>query len=62
MIDVYKIKDNFVHLFVLRKNLSQFPEIHFHFPQICILQMCVKTGKYEILKLGLGDAFDSPNM
>jgi hypothetical protein len=62
MIDVQELKEDFVPLFVLIKNLSRFPEIHFHFPHICILQTCVKTGKYEIRKLGLGDGFDSPNM
>jgi hypothetical protein len=62
MTDLNKLKDSFVPLFFLRKNLSQFPEIRFHFPHICILQTCVKTGKYEIRKLGLGYGFDSPNM
>jgi hypothetical protein len=59
---VHKLKEAFVPLFFLRKILSHFPKIHFHFPHICILQTCVKTGKYDIRKLGLGYGFDSPNM
>jgi hypothetical protein len=49
-------------MFVIIKNLSQLPEIHFHFPHIFILQTCVKIGKYEIPILGLEDGFDSTNM
>jgi hypothetical protein len=30
--DVYKLEEAFVYWFVVRKNLSQFFEIHFHFP------------------------------
>jgi hypothetical protein len=61
-IDVYKLEEAFVYWFVLRKNLSQFFEIHFHFPEICISKTCVKQGNSEIRKLGLRDEFDSPNI
>ena len=39
---VYKLKDFFVHWFVLGKNLSHFLEIHFHLPKTCISKTCVK--------------------
>jgi hypothetical protein len=59
---VYKMKEVSVYWFVVRKNLSQFFEIRFHFPGICISKTCVKQGNSEIRKLGLRDEFDSPNI
>jgi hypothetical protein len=61
-IDGYKLEEAFVYWFVLRKNLSQFFEIHFHFPGIGFSKTCVKQGNSEIRKLGLRDEFDSPNI
>jgi hypothetical protein len=59
---VYKLEEAFVDWFVVRKNLSQFFEIRFHLPGICISKTCVKQGNSEIRKLGLRDEFDSPNI
>ena len=59
---VYKLKEVFVHWFVVSKNVSQFFEINFHLPETCISKTCVKQGNSEIQKLGLGDGFDSPNI
>jgi hypothetical protein len=58
----YKMEEAFVDWFVLRKNLSQFFEIRFHFPRIYFSKTCVKQGNSEIRKLGLKDEFDSPNI
>ena len=59
---VYKLKEDFVYWFVVRKNLSKFFEIHFHFPRFCISKTCVKQGNYEIQKLGLRDEFNYLNL
>ena len=54
----WKTERNFVDWFVMSKNLSQFFEIRFHLPDICISKTCVKQGNSEIRKLGLEDGFD----
>jgi hypothetical protein len=51
----------FVYKLVIKKNLSQFLEIHLQLAGIRVTKTCLKQEIMKTEKIGLKDSFESPN-